>query len=91
MKDIDRGCTPGDEWFPEGGLAEHNKKFEANKGDLIHQFTVGASGKNRYPLCQSHYDKSHGGFKYAGNSMGGFALVTVTPEEFNVKFKGVSG
>ena len=36
VKDIDRGCTPGDEWFPEGGLAEHNKKVEASKGDLIH-------------------------------------------------------
>ena len=82
-------CWSSREWFPQGGSAELNRKVEAFKGDLIHQFTIGASGKHSYDLCQSQYEKSQGDFKYAENNILGFALVTVTPEEFNIKYKGV--
>ena len=81
-------CWSAREWFPEGGSAMLDRRVEAFKGDYIHQFTLGASGKHRYHLCQSIYDRSQGGFKYAENSMNGFSLVTVTPEEFNVKYMG---
>lgn len=51
--------------------------------------TIGSSGKHTYDLCKSQYAKTQGNFKYAENFINGFALVHITTEEFNVKYKGV--
>ena len=82
-------CWSNREWFPKGGPEKKSRKVEVKQGEFINQFTIGASGKHTYDLCKHHYDKTEGEFKYAENFMNGFALVTVTTEEFNVKYKGV--
>lgn len=46
------------EWFPECESEQLTRKFEASKGEFIHQFTQGASGKHPYRLFKSQYEKS---------------------------------
>ena len=84
-----KDCWESIEWFPEGGPEKKDRKVEASKGDNIHLFTLGASGRETSKLCQSKYDTSQGNYKYAENSMNGFAFITVTPEEFNIQYKGI--
>ena len=57
------------------------------KGEIFHEMTLGASGKDRYPICTDH--ETSGKFFYAQNKYPGFGLVTVTPEKFTIKMMGV--
>lgn len=82
-------CWAKREWFHEEEYPKVNRRAEFSKGDFIHDFTMGASGNFSTKLCQKIYDRSGADFKYATNNHHGFLLVTVTPEEFNVKYKGV--
>jgi hypothetical protein len=77
------------EWFPENGPEKDTRKYSEYQGESIHQFTIGASGKATYPLCQSQYEKTQGNFKYGENAHQGFALVHVTETDFNVQIKGI--
>ena len=60
-----------------------------NKGSVIHQFTQGSGGKHLDDVCHNNIKDSTGNFLYAQSKYNGFSLVHVTPEEFNVKNKGV--
>lgn len=55
----------------------------------MHQFTMGYSGRHPYDLCVSNLKSSQGNFHWAQNRYQSFGLVTVTPEEFKVQYKGV--
>lgn len=82
------GCQDKSTWYPRGGAEAATRKAEFFKGEKFHQFTIGASGRPHYDLCQSGLDDTKGEFSFADSKHHGFALVTVTPQEFNVKIKG---
>jgi hypothetical protein len=50
---------------------------------------LGYSGRHPYDLCVSNLKSSQGNFHWAQNKYQSFGLVTVTPEEFKVQYKGV--
>jgi len=80
------GCEENAEWFLSSG---NSQSFSAKQGDKIHQFTLGYSGRHPYDLCVSNLRSSQGNFHWAQNKYQSFGLVTVTPEEFKVQYKGV--
>ncbi len=55
----------------------------------MHQFTIGASGREPKELCKSNLDASEGTFLYAENKHLGFALVHVVPEAMTYQIKGI--
>lgn len=79
-------CTSHGEFFPNG---DTSRKVVFNQGDDVHQFTIGASGRDTYKMCQSRLDNTAGSFDYAQNMYNGFALVKVTDKEFTVTIKAV--
>ena len=84
----DKSCSTGLELFPRGGEEKDTRKHTAVKGEEIHQFTIGASGKETYDICDTGRRETKGDFLYASNKFHGFALVKVSAEEFTVQMKG---
>jgi hypothetical protein len=85
----DDSCMDTIEWFPENGPEKDTRFYEEMQYDSIHQLTIGASGKQTYPLCRDQYEKTSGNFKYGENAHNGYALVHITESEFTVQIKGV--
>ena len=83
----DKDCKGDTEVFPQNGPEKESRAMTFKKGEIFHEMTLGASGKDRYPICTDH--ETSGKFFYTQNKYQGFGLVTVTPENFTVKMMGV--
>jgi hypothetical protein len=57
------------------------------KGEALHQFTVGSSGFDLYEVCPTK--PSMGSYRYLNNKHHGFAHLSVTETDFTVKIIGI--
>lgn len=77
IRDNNGICFENKELFPYG---IENRNITEKQGTYLHQFTVGASGKDPYPIYQSGIYTTEAEFIYSENIYNSFALVTVTTE-----------
>lgn len=61
------------------------RTLDSQKGEYLHQFTLGASGQETYQLCQENLGATMGRFNYASNAHNGFGLATVFEDEFRIE------
>jgi hypothetical protein len=71
--------------FPEVRDEPRTVIFE--KGDKLHQLTIGASGRGLYNICPKHL--SQGTFEYSQNKHYGYSLVSITPDKFRMEIRGI--
>lgn len=71
--------------FPEVRDEPRTVIFE--KGDKLHQLTIGASGRGLYNICPKHM--SQGNFEYSQNKHFGYSLVHVTADKFRMEIRGI--
>ena len=82
-------CLQSTEVFPQKGPEERTRQITVPKGDRLNQVTLGAAGRETYPICPSNLVESQGQFIYGQNKYNGFGLVHVTAEAIEVMYKGV--
>ena len=57
------------------------------KGEILHQMTIGAGGKDFDEICTNSQTEAN--VKFAENIYYGFALVHATPEKLSIEIRGV--